>query len=72
MNGLTLHITHQYKYCDEGERVTQLRDGVEGVKRLVSGKEKGENAPASQEHIQPIWHGMPLVMSFYNNGIMVK
>lgn len=43
--------------------MTQLRDEVEGVNRLVSGKEKGENAPASQEHIQPIWHGMPLVMS---------
>lgn len=71
MNSLTLHITHQYKRCDEGERVTHLRDEVEGVKRLVSGKEKGENAPASQQQIQPRWHLMPLVMSFDTNGITV-
>ncbi len=57
MNNLRLHIAHQYKCCEEGERVTQLRDEVEGVKRLTSGKEKGENSPASQELIQQrrIW-----------------
>lgn len=72
MNSLTLHITHQYKRCDEGEWVTQSRDEVEGVKRLMSGKEKGENAPASQELIQQRWHVMPLVMSDDTNGNILK
>ncbi len=57
MNNFRLHIAHQYKCCEEEEWVTRLRDEVEGVKRLTSGKEKGENSPASQELIQQrrIW-----------------
>lgn len=72
MNSLTLHITHQNKCCDEGEWVTRSRDEVEVVKALTSGKEKGQNTPASQELIQQRRHMMPLVMLGDFNGNILK